>query len=520
MDNPASHEARPQRFGGRPGHLRPVLAIAVVATILAACGLTPSSSPAVPGASSPGASGASPGASPAPSAPGGSASPSPVVSPSGAVSASPSAGPVGPITLPATPVGKRLQWVLDAINGAGAQLTAADVSGAFAPSFLAQVSIDQLTQALGQVAAAGPFRVTAYTPTPDGLQAEARLEGAAAGLSVGIAVEPAAPNRIVGLLFKPVAAGPSAAPVASWSEIDTGLRGLVSEPSMLAAEITSGRCAPIHALDAGRSLAIGSTFKLYVLGELARQVSAGTAAWDEQLAIRDKWKSLPSGTMQNDPAGTQHSLAEFARQMISISDNTAADHLIHYLGRENVEKNLPAMGLADPSRMTPFMTTRDMFALKATRDAGLAKTYLAANTAGRRALLDGRVASTPIAVADLAGWTAPRQIATLEWFASTTDLCAAMAKLRDLGGKRGLGPVLDTLAVNPGLPVDKARWPYVGFKGGSEPGVLQLTWLLRRADDRWFVLAITLDDPASAADHSLAAVGLAQGALNLLAAAP
>ncbi len=224
--------------------------------------------------------------------------------------------------------------------------------------------------------------------------------------------------------------------------------------------------------------------------------------------------------MQDEPAGTKHTLAWFATQMISISDNTAADHLLHRLGRENVEKNLAAMGLADPSRMIPFPSTRDLFILKATKNATLAKEYLAADVAGRRALLDGPVASTPIALADLADWTSPRQLDTLEWFASTTDLCAAMANLQGLGGQPGLGQALATLAVNPVMPVDKARWPYVGFKGGSEPGVLQLTWLLRRADDRWFALSMTLDDPASAADHSLAAVGLAQGALSLLAAVP
>ncbi len=80
--------------------------------------------------------------------------------------------------------------------------------------------------------------------------------------------------------------------------------------------------------------------------------------------------------------------------------------------------------------------------------------------------------------------------------------------------------MLDTLAVNPGMPVDKARWPYVGFKGGSEPGVLQLTWLLR-ARGRALVRCSRsrVDDPADATDHSLAAVGVAQGALELLATA-
>jgi hypothetical protein len=83
-----------------------------------------------------------------------------------------------------------------------------------------------------------------------------------------------------------------------------------------------------------------------------------------------------------------------------------------------------------------------------------------------------------------------------------------------------MGPVPDALAVNAGMPVDIVRWPYVGLKGGSEPGVPQLTWLLRRSDDRCYVLAITLDDPADATDHALAAVGLAHGALDLLVAVP
>jgi beta-lactamase class A len=277
---------------------------------------------------------------------------------------------------------------------------------------------------------------------------------------------------------------------------------------------------PIHALDAERSLAIGSTFKLYVLGELARQVAEGTATWDEEFASRADWQSLPTGTMQDDQEGTRHTLEAFATGMMSISDNTAADHLIHRLGRENVEANLSAMGHADPSVMTPFVTSRDLFVLKAPGNAELADEYLASDPVGRRTLLDGRVASTPIALADLGDWTTPRHIDTLEWFGSTNDLCAAMAKLREFGTQPGLAPVLETLAVNPGMPFDQVRWPYVGFKGGSEPGVLQLTWLVRRDDDRWFVLSITANDPADATDRAMQTVEIAQGAFDLLAEAP
>ena len=47
------------------------------------------------------------------------------------------------------------------------------------------------------------------------------------------------------------------------------------------------------------------------------------------------------------------------------------------------------------------------------------------------------------------------------------------------------------LAKNPGLPLDATVWPYIGYKGGSEPGVLDMTFLLRRADDKWFVVTAT-----------------------------
>lgn len=489
---------------------RLAIAIAVSVATLAGCGAAPVSSPTAPGESAAASAGAS--------ASGGSSSAAPSRPPSASASAAPAASPVGPVTLPSTPVGTRLGWVLETLNRPGTPVTVAEVGAVFSPTFLAQVPADQLIVVLGQIAAAGPFTLTAYTPSGD-LSAQARIDGPALALSVSLAVEPAAPNRIAGLLFQPAVAeaSPGESPASSWREIDAALRDLVSEPSLLAAEITDGSCSPVHALDAGRSLAVGSTFKLYVLGELAQQVSAGTAAWDEQLAIRQEWKSLPSGTMQDSPAGTKHTLAEYARQMISISDNTAADHLIHRLGREKVEANLPAMGLADPSRMIPFLATRELFVLKAPENADLATAYLAAGVAGRRALLAGEIAAAPL---HLELWTEPRQIDTLEWFASTADLCAAMVKLRDLGSEPGLGPVLDILAVNPGLPVDTARWPYVGFKGGSEPGVFQLTWLLRRSDDRWFVLSMTLDDPADGTDHTIPGVGLAQSALALLAAAP
>src|SRR5450432_456921 len=52
---------------------------------------------------------------------------------------------------------------------------------------------------------------------------------------------------------------------------------------------------------------------------------------------------------KSEPDGSMFSVAEVAGKMISISDNTAADHLLRLVGRERVEAYLPSMGLASPA---------------------------------------------------------------------------------------------------------------------------------------------------------------------------
>ena len=68
-------------------------------------------------------------------------------------------------------------------------------------------------------------------------------------------------------------------------------------------------------------------------------------------------------------------------------------------------------------------------------------------------------------------------------------------------------------AVN-GAPVtDPAgAFAYIGYKGGSEPGVLNLTWLLRRkADDRWLFFTIAFNDDTQAIDEGTATYVAAAG---------
>ncbi len=421
--------------------------------------------------------------------------------------------PVEPAaSLPATPAGRQLAWVVGHMNSGSVPSTAA-LAGHFSAAFLSQVPAGQLVAALKQVAAAGPLRYGGQLGAATATALVARFDDAqGASLKTTITVEPAAAHLITGLLFQPYATTPKP---ASWPAVDTALESLAGQATMVAVEV--GRGSPLHGLQPDQVGAIGSAFKLYVLGALGRAVARGTASWDERLAIRTAWKSLPSGDLRKARAGARYPLRYFARQMIAVSDNTAADHLLHRLGRSAVEAALVPLGLREPRRDTPFLSTREMFALKLSASPALRAAYVAGDPTRRLRLL-ARVDTLPVSLAQTSRWTTPREISSIEWFASPDDLARAMIALQSLSRRPGLAPLRAILARNPGVAFDRKTWRYVAFKGGSEPGVLSLTWLLERADGRSFVLSIVLNDVTHGIDTA-AAVTAAQGAVDLLAKA-
>jgi hypothetical protein len=250
---------------------------------------------------------------------------------------------------------------------------------------------------------------------------------------------------------------------ASWAEIDTRLAALGKRVSFAAAKI-NGECRIVHGLDADTQRPIGSAFKLYVLGALAQAVAEGRASWDERLKIREEWKSLPSGTMQNHPAGTAFPLSEFAELMTSISDNTATDHLIHRLGQEALERQLSLFGHDRPEANIPFRTTREFFRIKAPT---------------------GQI------------WPAPLDIDEIEWFASPSDICRAYAGLLRLDQPE-IGNALSRN--DDGLDLDAATFPSVWYKGGSEPGVVTLHYLARTTDGRALAVSLMVSDPDTTLD--------------------
>ena len=401
-------------------------------------------------------------------------------------------------TLPDTPVGSQARWLLGALDHL--PILAAVVRAHFDATFLAQVSPAALNQALPAAAAA---KLVSVTVKP--ANALAAIVSVSGGKQLSVSLSVDARGLISGLLLRPVT---SIAPApTTWAGVDAALRSIAPDVRLFVGDVTHGACVPVHDIDSDTPAPLGSAFKLYVLDALGRAVASHRVSWGQQLTITAQLKSLPSGDLRTDPDGTQISVRDVAAKMISISDNTAADMLIHLLGRPTIEATLTAAGMTDPARDLPFLTTRELFALKLDQWPTLANRYLAADIAGRRALLAETVdpAGLPPAVA-AKDWTTPRAIDTLEWFASPSDICRLYASLAALAHRPGLAPVGQVLELNDGgLGLDSKEWQTAWFKGGSEPGVLTLNYLATTRHGHSYVVSALAENPSRSIDETSAA---------------
>jgi beta-lactamase class A len=322
-----------------------------------------------------------------------------------------------------------------------------------------------------------------------------------------------APHSVVGLFF-----GPPGKALANWDEVVANLKQLPGKTALAVWKLGGEKLEVVAQHEPDLALAIGSAFKLYVLGALVEGVAAGRRKLGDVAALEARCRSLPSGELQRWPAGTPFTLASLAGAMISISDNTATDQLLCTLGRERVEGMLEPMGNSHAARSLPFLTTGELFRLKGTRGGAGAVEYLRRDLTGKREYLDKDVSAWPLSEEhlDADALARPNCIEELEWFASPADLCRAMDWLRVNTETGPAQPLRELLAINRGLTISKRDFPWVGYKGGSEPGVLALAYLLRDSNGAWYALTAVWNDPAEALEDTRLLV-LVQRAIGLLA---
>jgi beta-lactamase class A len=361
----------------------------------------------------------------------------------------------------------------------------------FTPAFRAAIADEQIKTLSASLTAQFGRAVEVSLLAPrEGMRAalEIRFErGIAKG---GIAIDPGENNRINELRFTSVDSLAVAGDTADKIAADLG-----ALPGSVNAWFGPLGGAPVISRNAEVTLALGSTFKLYILAALAEDVKAGRRKWSDVVVLTEK--SYPSGQLQDWPQGSPVTLHTLANLMISISDNTATDQLIKVLGRNRILQLIIASGHADPWANDEFLSTRELFMLKA--DQKLADQWRSDDSGLQIGALNEMAsrANPPLDEINAAFANGPKAL-DIEWFASPADLAKLFAHMRKTADPKAF----EILAINPSATdAIKANWGAIGFKGGSEPGVLNLTWLLTDKAGRDWVLTLGWNNPEAVVDE-------------------
>ncbi|MCK0128404.1 serine hydrolase [Erythrobacter sp. F6033] len=307
----------------------------------------------------------------------------------------------------------------------------------------------------------------------------------------GIAIDPNDDNRISELLFR------------SFDPIDDSVEKITADLNALPGKVgvyfgpIDGE-NPIIGVNTDDQFAIGSTFKVYVLAALNRRIKSGEEFWDTTTDLSIARRSFPSGMMQDWPNPAPVTLQTLATMMISISDNTATDALMRHVGVDAVIDEMIASGHSQPQRNVPFLTTREMFALKAAGDETLTRFRAAPVSEKAEILRQLNDSDLDVNLVQSAFSGGPVAL-DVEWFASPNDLRKLYVHMLD----QGSDVPLKVMSVNPSMADNGwQNWSRAHYKGGSEPGVLNLTWLLYNRAGFPYVLTLSWNNPDANVDET------------------
>lgn len=376
----------------------------------------------------------------------------------------------------------------------------------FSKQFLQQVPAIQLTSIVQQMTRqTGPctsIRVVERTSAYQ-VRAEATTkQGFVIPVFLTVAASP--PHRIEGLFLRP-----PVKPQRTIVDLLSSFRSLSGKVSLNITDVTKG--AVIAAIDTLAVLPIGSTFKLYVLGELLRVIRRGERRWTDIVELDTAWRSLPSGRLHTWPHGAPLTLHSLASMMISESDNTATDALIRLLGPDMISKHQTAMGHGQAALNHPFLTTLQAFKLKYA-DTTMGRAFVSAKPIERQSIV--QAIDTIISRTSIQPSAAVVRVNSIEWFATTADLCRAMDWFKQDAQRNADDAALRILGINSGVPISSV-WKHCCFKGGSEPGMINMTYLLQHTSGTWYTISATWMDPANGVDETTFA-GLVEHAIQVL----
>jgi beta-lactamase class A len=281
--------------------------------------------------------------------------------------------------------------------------------------------------------------------------------------------------------------------IKSWKDIDAEISKTGAKYSYQVSKVDDGKCSLVAGTNTDLSLPLASIFKLYVLLAVSEAVKAGTVSWDDQLTVTKEGKLVGAAGLDKIPNGTTVSVRTAAQQMISASDNMATDLLINRVGPGAVERALVTAGHHDPASMTPFPTTHELFSVGWGRPNLRDRWQQVSSSSAGRARVFTETNSRPYDP-DPERTHTPASDIGAEWYASAADICRVHAALQ-ASAVGPAAPVKNILSAIPGIDLDRAKWPYIGAKGGNLPGDLTFSWYAVDRAGQPYVVSFQLNWP-------------------------
>ncbi len=407
-----------------------------------------------------------------------------------------------PSTVDTAPLQNRINDVVRLLQGAQIE------EEIFNQNFLNAVPAQQFRVLIGQIVQqhGQPVSVLSIN-VKDNNNATFRMEFEKSIGQFIISIEPNRPYHISGLRITSFESADN-----SINEVLEGINALPGRTGVSVAALSNGKMQAIAQKDNIGRYAIASTFKLYILAELDRQVQSGQRKWSDVYLLGPK--SHPSGVSQDWPDNMPMTLQTLATLMISVSDNSATDTLIRILGQDALQSMVRTAGHSNADEFTPFLMTRQVTALKTPANAELLQAYLKRSKSRRTGYLRQIDRLLTLESIDFGLLTSqPILVDTIEWFASPDDIIRLLAYI-DANSSQ---TVRDILAINSGIGKGaKDMWQYLGYKGGSDTGIMSLNFLLESKQGQKYAVSVHWNDKQNPVKESRL-LSLTSRLLNLLA---
>jgi hypothetical protein len=158
--------------------------------------------------------------------------------------------------------------------------------------------------------------------------------------------------------------------------------------------------------------------------------------------------------------------------------------------------------------------TRQVTALKTPANAELLQAYLKRSKSRRTGYLRQIDRLLTLESIDFGLLTSqPILVDTIEWFASPDDIIRLLAYI-DANSSQ---TVRDIMAINSGIGKGaKDMWQYLGYKGGSDTGIMSLNFLLESKQGQKYAVSVHWNDKQNPVKESRL-LSLTSRLLNLLA---